>query len=556
VDSSRILRVVARLKWTLTLRYLTRHTGNAVMMGLALLVFSGMALAGGILLLLACQAGGPQLRDPALFWTGWVLTVIWLSAPFMQFDAQRNLDLNSLRLLPVSRRSFTLAVMLDAALSPLGMFFALLTVIGTAAFSLTALDLLAVCVAFGLLWICWLALGQAIFLWANRLLMSRRFTDASIIVGVVIFVLAQSANLLFQSAEELSLPAWVPALLGGIWAVIKPLASMLFPGAAAAVVQNFAAGNYLAAVLNLGLLGGQAAICLWLAGIAVRQFYEGELESGGPAAQRVQQRRRRDGREPLVTGARGAMFHRERLYLWRDPTLKMVQLQSLFGALYFVIMALVFRINFGSGTQVGAQSDYAILFIALVLSFVESGLMFNKFGYEGGQLANLLVTPVDRAELLRAKSLYAMVHFGGVNLVLVTGLAVMLKAQLHFAIAAAIMVVTNTAVIDVIGHFISIYFPFGYVRRGRRVRAVMPQPGCGYMTLYMFVFQASNLVVLPASLALGLGVVFYGWGGLIAGTAVAVVMLYLAYGFGLPLAAKHLERREPELLASLTRSND
>jgi len=558
VTPSRILLVVARLKLILTLRYFSRHMGSALGMVVGLFAMSGLAVAGGVFLMVTCQAGGPAFRDPALIWACWILSLLWLSAPFMQFDAQRNIDLNGLRLLPVSRQSFTLAVLLDAALSPLGIFFVILSVVAIAAFSLDGTDVLIVAVVIGLLWVCWLSLGQAIFLWANRLLQSRRFTDASIVIGVLIFVIAQSANLMIQSADDLAVPAWLTGIFSGFWAAIRPLVHLLFPGAAASAIAALSAGEWGAGFINLGLLGIQCLACWWLAGTAVRQFYEGELESGGEANAPVKVQRSGTSRWGVaaVTGVLGALFHRERLYLWRDPTMKMLQMQSLFGAAYFVIMALVFRFNFGEGARISAQSDYAILFLALVLSFVESGLMFNKFGYEGSQLVNVLVSPVSRTDLLRSKSLYSMTHFGGVNVVLVTGLAMMLKPGLPYAVAAVVMVITNTAVVDVIGHFVSIYFPFGYARRGRRIRAVMPQPGCGYMLLYTLVFQAANLAVLPASLSLGLGVVFYGWAGLLAGTLVAALILYLAYRVVLPMAASHLERREPELLNALARSHE
>ena len=88
------------------------------------------------------------------------------------------------------------------------------------------------------------------------------------------------------------------------------------------------------------------------------------------------------------------------------------------------------------------------------------------------------------------------------------------------------------------------------------MRAVMPQPGCGYMFLYMMIFQACNLAVLPGTAAICLGVIFFGWPGLLAGATAAGLLVLLAYHFGLPLAAQLLETREPELIAALTRRVD
>ena len=554
----RILAVAARLKWTLVLRYFSKQWGNAVATVIGLLVLSGLAVAGGVFLLVICRQQGHGFRDLAMLWVFWLLSIGWVAAPFLQFDAQRNLDLNGFRLLPVGRSSFTLVVLVDSVLSPAGVFYALLTVLALAAFSLTWLDLALVLTALSLLWVCLLSLGQAVFLWANQLLQSRRFTDASIIIGIVVFFAAQSVNLLVHSGDELALPGWVAPLLVQTGQVLKPVVTLLFPGAAAGLVRSVSAGQLLVGLGYLGALAAQAAACWFLARSAVRQFYEGELESGGSAKPQVRKRRAGAKRgEALVGGGLGALFHRERLYLWRDPTMKMVQLQSMFSAVYMVVLALIFKVNAsGSLAFMQQQSGYVILVIALMIGFMESALLFNKFGAEGNQLTTVLTSPIDRVVLLRSKSLYAMVHFGGVNALMVIALGVMLRAGLEFVLAGLVIVVANTAVVDVIGHFVSIYFPFGYARRGRRMRAVMPQPGCGYAMLYTFVFQAANLVVLPVSLSVGLGVVFQGWAGLAGGFLVAVLMVTLAYFYGLPLAARHLLRREPELIAALTRNPD
>ena len=135
-------------------------------------------------------------------------------------------------------------------------------------------------------------------------------------------------------------------------------------------------------------------------------------------------------------------------------------------------------------------------------------------------------------------------------------MAILLHVPAVYAVAAVLMVIANTIVVDVIGNFASIYYPFGYRRQGRRLRPVMPQPGCSYMLVYMLVFQLCNLAVLPASAALGLGAILFGWPGLLAGTLVASAVVIAAYRYGVPLAAEHLLRREPELIAALTKTAD
>jgi len=560
VQTSTVLSIIARLKWLLTIRHYRRRWGTALAMGFSLLVLIGITAAGGTFLYIFARDQGAGFRDTALLWISWVASIIWISSPVLQFDVQRSLDLNGLRLLPLSRLSFTLAVLLDAALSPLGLFFLPVLLVTLVALSLTWLDAIVLFMALLLLVTCWLGLGQAIYLWANKLLQSRRFADASIAVGVILFVVIQGLNLAIQNSDEFALPPWLNVVWQWIAVVLKPLIHWLFPGLVARLVGETSAGHWLTAILVLLLLAVQAAICAWLAQSAARAFYEGELDSGG-TAERVRTVKR-GGRRLIGTDLlgvpEGALFHRERIYLARDPLFKMMLIQSLFGALYFVFVAVL--INYR-----GRDDDlpffenfrqYALLGVAVMLSFIESGVLFNKYGFEGGLLTNVLLSPVDRRRLLTAKSLFYMVHFAGINIALVIGLGIIMHTSLSFIVAAVVIVATNTAVVDVAGHFVSIYLPFTYQRQGRRMRPVMPQPGCGYMFIYMLVFQACNLAVLPGTFIVGAGTIFFGWTGVVLGGMVAILLAGLAYRFGLPYAARILESREPELLAALVKRAD
>lgn len=557
VSSLRLLRVIARLKWVLTLRHYRLRWGTALASGCGLLALLCVVIGGMLYLLAVCRMEGPEFRDVALLWSTWILSVSWVAAPLLQLDTQRNLDLNGLRLLPLSRTTFTLAVLLDAALSPLGLFFLPLVLLAVAAYSLSWAEVPLMLLSWLLLAVCWLGLGQALYLWANRLLMSRRFADISIGITVLVFVAIQAVNLTVQSADQLSIPPWLSALGAVMRGVFTPLIAWLFPGLAARAVAAGAGGQWLVASGLYLALAAQAALCGLLAGTAARQFYDGELESGGQAPRQLRPRRARSAAgRALLSGARGALFHRERLYLARDPLLKMLLVQSLVGALYFVAVAVMisFRGSDGPGAVAGAFRSYMVLGLAMALSFVESAVLLNKFGYEGTLATHVLLSPVDRGRLLAAKSVFFMSHFATINVILVGGLAAILRAPLSFAAAGMLMVAVNTAIVDLAGHFVSIYFPFTYRRKGRRMRAVMPQPGCGYALLYMLVFNLCNVAVLPSSAAIGLGVVFFGWPGLALGAVAAGLIVYLAYTFGLPAAARALLSREPELVAALSKS--
>jgi hypothetical protein len=548
------LRVVAHLKLLLTLRHYQRNIGSAVGTALLMLAALGLAAVGGAALFTYCHLEGAPARDAAFLWAAWIVTLVWLLAPLMQFDAQRNIDLNGLRLLPISGSSFTGAVLIDGAFSPLGMVMLPALAALCASFTLKLSELPWVLLSLLLVSTAMLGLGQAVYLWANRILTSRRFADISIIVGVLIFALLQTANLLVHQSERIALPQWLTDVVGFAGTVFSPAIHWLFPGLAAGAVEQLGAGNLAGAILRMIMLAVQAVIAVFLAGLAARQFYEGELESGGSAPQ-AKPTARPGVAAGLLRAELGTLFHRERVYLIRDPMLKMLLIQSLIGAVYVIAMILLVTLPGGAMMEEVAEYRHFWLFgLALMLSFMESGVLFNKFGYEGFLAVHTLLSPVDRRSLLAAKSIFYLSHFASVNLILVLGAALALRAPLIYTVAAAVMVCVNTAVVDLIGHFVSIYFPFTYRRRGRRMRAVLAQPGCGYALLYSLVYQLSNAAVLPLSAAIVLGVVFGGTGGLLLGSLAGVLSVIAAYKLGLPYAASLMVRREPEMVAVLCRS--
>lgn len=549
-----ILGVIARLKLRLSLRYYQRNMGNAIAMAVIMLMLLGAAIFGAVVLYYYCHSGGTLARDGAMLWVAWIISLVWLTAPLTQFDSQISLDLTGLRLFPLNSSAFSAAALLDALLSPLGLFIAPLGLGLAIALTLSLGELPWMLLSLGLLSICMLALSQAIVLWSNHLLQSRRFADASIVITIVLFVALQGANIVLQQHDRLQTPSWLGSALQAIGSVLAPLAQWLFPGLAAKALSLASIGAFAPAGIMYGLLALQAGIAVWLAGTAARQFYCGELESSTASRQRV--RTATGGKHRAgIGGVIGALFQRERLYLYRDPLLKLLFIQSLMSMAIISVM-LILNLNRVSDetSSLPDMTRYFVLGAAVMLGFMESGLLFNKFGYEGPLLVHLLLTPIDRRQLLAAKSAFYLAHFAVLNIALIIAIAVTLHVPLLFALCAVCIVAGNTVLVDLVGNYVSILYPFTYRRRGRRLRAVMAQPGCGYMVLYMLVFNACNLAVAPGSAALIAGTVFGGIAGLIAGAAFYLALLVLAYKYALPHAARILVTREPELVALLTRS--
>jgi hypothetical protein len=332
-------------------------------------------------------------------------------------------------------------------------------------------------------------------------------------------------------------------------------------------VAAAADGALLQALALYALLAVQALAAMALAGLAARMFYEGELESGGQAPAQLPAARAapgagglaglfaRWGLPPVVV----ALMRREQTYLWRDPAVKLQLMQSLFATLYLAFAVVMLNFRHASELPQGwlnIGGKYILLGLALMLGLSESSVLFNRFGYEGGQLASLLVTPVSRRTLLAAKSIFLVSHFVVLNMLLCLGLGIALHAPPQYIVLAVVLVLANTLLLDVIGYFVSIHYPFAYRRAGRRMRAVMPQPGCGYVLVYLLVFNLCNLIAFPVSAVSALCVIFLGWPGLLLAVVWSGGIAWAAYYFALPQAAQHLEQREPQLLAALSKGSE
>jgi hypothetical protein len=450
---ARYLRLKARLKLTLTVRWLQRNQASAVATGLSLAVLCLALVAGALLLGIYLRTAGQTQRDAVLAWVLWIGTLLWLFAPLSQFDAQRNLDLSGLRLLPISRLRFTLSVLLDALLSPLGALSGLACVLLSAAFAQGAAEFFLLLPTLLLLGLFQLGCSQALYLLGNHIFTSRRWGELSMALGLLFFMGIQLLNLLLHSGTA-SLPPWLGDLLVMLRALLMPLGTWLAPGVAA---RAFAAGGqgWVVSALQLYLLlAAQAGAALLLAAWAARRFYEGELESGGSVRTR---------RQPLATARRrlaaghwhglsfppllAALLERERAYLWRDPLVKLQLLQSLFGSLYVAVVA--FSLNLQQAAQphnywLERGGRYVLLGVALMLGLSESAILFNKFGYEGGQLANLLATPASRRTLLASKSIHLVGHFLPLNLALAFMAGLALHAPPLFIALALLLTVSAT----------------------------------------------------------------------------------------------------------------
>jgi hypothetical protein len=396
------------------------------------------------------------------------------------------------------------------------------------------------------------------------LLSSRRFADLSLVAGMLIFVSFQALNLLRRAPELVRLPPWALASAKVLQLVFAPLMLWAFPGVAARSVAAAGRGDWPLAAGLLALLALQAGLALWLAGLAARRYYDGELDSGGSAPQRARQSQRgsRQTARSWLAAPVGALFHRERLYLWRDPLLKILFSQTIFGGVITMVMLAIVS---GMDSELQALQDLGfgvslrsiLLFtMAALLSLTESAVLMNKLGVEGALMTVLLLSPASRLSILRAKSLLYLSHFAAVNVPLVITLGLLLHVPALHTACAALLVAANTVVVDAIGSLMSVYFPFTYRRQGRALRPMPAQAGCGYMLLYTLAMQGCNLAALPGAAALIAFTILWGWPGLLLGALIALALAAALNWLLPPQAARLLLQREPELLTTLAKSTD
>ena len=253
-------------------------------------------------------------------------------------------------------------------------------------------------------------------------------------------------------------------------------------------------------------------------------------------------------------------MQREQRYVKRDPVLRSLLIQSLFFGIYTCVVMVVLRMRLleegAPGMDHHGIVNYVLLGLSFGLTYSESGIMFNRFGYEGSSLATVLASPLSRRSLLQAKSIFLLSHLGVVNLLLVLAMGVILRCDPMYVAAAMAMIIANIVIVDMAGNFLSISHPFAFARVGRRYRPVLPQQGCGYLLLYGLLFNFCNLLVAPGSMAIVLGTVFYGLPGLLGGVLLAWAIAAGLWLFGLGQAVNFLEGREQRLLESLSRPPD
>jgi ABC-2 type transport system permease protein len=235
-------------------------------------------------------------------------------------------------------------------------------------------------------------------------------------------------------------------------------------------------------------------------------------------------------------GRLGALVEKDLRVAWREPALKAVLFFGLVGPLLFLY--------FTSRMRQG-HPETTVLMLATFVGL--SGFGANAFGLERRGVALLFAFPIERARVLVAKNLVALLF--RLPALLTLGLAAVILTPPSYLPAAATIAFATILVGAGLDNFLSIWFP-----------VVMPAPGrnpyassSGGRGLGA---SLASLLMLSGVLLLSAPFTFLAWFPLLYGAPwLWTVTLPIAAGGALAvyailvaIAARQLSAREPELL--------
>ncbi len=537
-------RLFAALKLRLLRNGLRRSPQRIVGLVLALCVVvpvGGLAFVG-----LAALRGHPAISTEVGVLVFTALTVGWTLLPLLAFGADETLDPARLALLPLSRRELMSGLLVASAVGVPALGTSV--VLAGALVGLTggpgsiAVGVVAIVLELGLC----LALSRAVTSALAGLLRSRRGRDLSVVVGALLAVSVQVANLTLQRVLRSTSPA-------SILSVAREL-RWTPPGLAAAAVGAARTGRYSAALAELALVAGSVVLLLlwWhrtLARASTTVDRSTSTSTSTATSRSARRRRPRPGTaaalpDRVLHGRAGAVAAKELRYMWREPRRKTSWASALLiGALLPVTSAI-------RGAGLHPVAVFAVCSVALF-----AGLQsFNTLGLDGAALwINVTSTGssddavADLAGKNLAIAVVAVPALGvlGLGLAALTGGWRLLPAAL--GIGAAVLGAALA-----VGNVLSVRAPYPIPDRATAAFAAQGTGrGClvGLLSL-VGLLAVAGLVVPVVAAAVGLR--------LALPTVAGVLTLVVGIGYGAAaswgsrrIAAGVLAGRLPETLAAV-----
>lgn len=540
-----------QLRGLLTLRQFTGERGRII--GAALVIFFV-----GPMILAAAIGSGYGYRHLQGQWStallGAVLTLlwfVWLIFPILFTSINEGADITRLMIYPISRRTIIASVILGTLFDyptylMLPLFAAVLYGFGLS-LSLVTLVVIAVLI---LGYAHLIMIGQLAGTIVGGIMESRRVRDVVIVFFSLVGGLCYFINIGIQRLVETAARQITPEDYAVLqtWRPLDIL-QWLPPGALAQTVAQAQAGEWLSSLLWLGysLLWLILITWAWYKLLVRLTTGEGYLLSPRRREETHRQAAREERRKRNLLGwlpqDMAQLAANEFKSVWRVP-------QRRVGIIQGVLMPIFFLGAFFLGGD--AEFRLAPAWMALTLPVYALFLFWantqNMLAWEGPGLPALLLTPVPRQRIFRAKGLALFVItavplllFGGLIIYNNPGWLSVISLLTALCMGVATMGVTAVA---------SVYFPIPVRLEGRRRRSVFQsggdtKTGCAYITIVpLSVALVSLPMAVPLFLAYWLELPWLAG----AGFLVSVVYAAAVFWLGTHQAGDLLLKREPEVV--------
>src|SRR5688572_2354367 len=465
--------------------------------------------------------------------------LLWITLP-LSMGSSRQFDPGNLRMYPISFRKL-FAVDFVSEIVNLQSVFAVPAILAAGIGAGLARDRLGLAMvvaligaAFGLTLSKWISTSMGSLLRKRKTGGETLLALLGVVAGLAGIALAQLGQTLTQHGDSVTALRWTPP-----GALAFALTGGLRPENSGRLILAIA----LMSVYTLALLG----FTYWLSRRAI--LGGGKKKRRSREIVHVDKRAYTGWTIPFVSPAFSALFEKELKYGLRNAQLRMMALMPL-----IIIAVRLMNRRFdqemtGEGSSLvteflkygeGLMASAGILYVFLILT----GLSCNLFAFEHAGMRTLVLSPVDRSQMLMAKNLAMTI------IALILSIALLMVSHLVFGdvnagvvLFAGLTFIICAALLSAIGNSLSIRFP-KRMKIGTR----------------MNVSGVVGLLLIPMRLLLGLPPVAAVAAGFIAQSlwveyatlAVLALMSISLYLIVIRSQGETLEQRELQVLEAVT----
>ncbi|MHA2620912.1 MAG: hypothetical protein V2G42_05620 [bacterium JZ-2024 1] len=576
----RVVRLLFWLKFLQMVRGFTRDWASAlgVFLALAFVLPSSLIMGFGIYSALSVSDG--EIRLGILRATFLGIYILWIVFPLLGYVLTESFDLERLVQFPVSSRTIFHAFILTAPLDFFVWFLAP-TITGIiVALSQHLGDGIVLSVILAVFVYHTLVLSQALVHLVSGAGRSRRLRESIwvfvSISGFLIYFLAQSCQRLLETGRF----DWRSLMHSRLWVLIK----MSPPGFAAEAIDRWCGRDFGVAILWMALLVVISVMTLLFSGWVLEEASLGER--GHRPARKVPDRSAlpsrvsgqvprpppsdfcREVESPILSPHRGAPGNlllygslispgslpailavsvKEFRYFLREPFLKI----SFLSSSLFPFLMVGYVLVRSRSTDFSGDGSSWVVWMPLLLPFMEANLTMNIFGSDGHASSSLFLFPVPRQHILMGKNLAYIVTLTCMNL-LIVGVATTISRDLLLGPLVAVVVFAMTLVFVAVGNVVSILLPYPVAMKGWRTVRHSASRGCSFGLMQMLGTFMGAFLLIPSAGALLVPLIWLDRIWFLVTIPLCLVYSWGVFLLSLRISTHLLESRECEVIASLT----